>query len=278
MEAGEGGVPLVLLHGTGVDSAGLSFAGSMPALARERRVLALDWPGYGHSPEGETPVLTEGMSDLLIELLAHEGLERVHLLGFSMGGSAALHLALSDPDRVDRLVLVSPYGLGGKQHLPLVPYVALRAPGAARALLALVSGQRWALRLFLRTVVTVGGPALPDEVLEEVQRGLRRGGPTPAFVGWLRSELRPLRHLTNLLPRLSEVRAPTLLLHGRRDVLVPAWRSGRAAARLPCARLEILPCGHWLPRERREDFERLVLEWLDEPFPCPGDTAPGSEG
>lgn len=267
MEAGRGGTPLVLLHGTGVDSAGLSFAQSIPALARDRRVLALDWPGYGHSA-ADTALLTTGMNDLLAELLLREGLDRVHLLGFSMGASAALHVALEDPSRVERLVLVSPYGIGGKQHLPLVPYVALRAPGAARALLALVAGQRWALRLFLRVVVTAGGPALPDEVLEEVQRGLRRGGPTPAFVSWLRSELRPLRHLTNLLPRLPQVRAPTLLLHGRRDVLVPAWRSHRAVRRLPCARLEVLPCGHWLPRERREDFERLVLEWLDDPSPC----------
>lgn len=266
-EAGTGGTPLVLLHGTGVDSAGLSFADSLPVLARQRRVLALDWPGYGDAA-AEAALLTADMNELLAELLRIEGLSRVHLLGFSMGASAALHVALTDPSRVERLVLVSPYGLGGKQYLPLVPYIALRAPGAARILLALVSGQRWALRAFLRLLVTVGGPALPDEVLEEVQRGLRRGGPTPAFVDWLRSELRPLRHLTNHLPHLPRVSAPTLLLHGRRDVLVPAWRSYRAAKRLPCARLEILPCGHWLPRERREDFERLVLEWLEDPCPC----------
>lgn len=268
IEAGVGGTPLVLLHGTGVDSAGLSFAGSLPALARDRRVLALDWPGYGDSAAGGALVTTKGLADLLTELLNLEGLDRIHLLGFSMGASAALHVALKDPERIGRLVLVSPYGLGGKQHLPLVPYLALRAPGASRALLALVTGQRWALRWFLRTVVTVGGPSLPDEVLAEVQRGLRRGGPTPAFVSWLRGELRPLRHLTNFLPLLPQVRAPTLLLHGRRDVLVPAWRSQRAARRLPCARLVLLPCGHWLPRERREDFERLVSEWLDHPNPC----------
>lgn len=268
MEAGSGGTPLVLLHGTGVDSAGLSFAESLPALARERHVMALDWPGYGRSPGAASPLLTEGLGELLGDLLVRERLERVHLLGFSMGASAALRVAVTDPARVDRLVLVSPYGLGGRQHLPLVPYLALRAPGAARALLALVAGQRWALRLFLRTFVTVGGPALPDEVLAEVQRGLRSGAPMPEFVGWLKSELRPLRHLTNLLPDLAEVQAPALFLHGRRDVLVPAWRSRRAAARLPCARVEILPCGHWLPRERREDFERLVTGWLDEPHPC----------
>lgn len=269
LDAGEGGVPLVLLHGTGVDAAGLSFAPSLPSLAKRRRVLALDWPGYGHSIAPDAPLGTEDLGLLLRDVLDVEGLERVHLLGFSMGASAALRVAVTDPARVDRLVLVSPYGIGGRQHLPLVPYLALRSPHVARGVLALVRERRWALRTFLRAGVTVGGPSLPDDLLDEVQRGLRDHGPSPAFVDWLRSELRPVRHLTNLLPELPQVRAPTLLVHGRRDILVPAWRSVRAARRIPCARLELLPCGHWVPRERRADLERLVSEWLSRPDPCP---------
>ena len=268
LEAGEGGVPLVLLHGTGVDAAGLSFAPSLPALARERRVMALDWPGYGDSDAPDAPLGTEDLGILLRDFLDGEGLHRVHLLGFSMGASAALRVALTRPEGVERLVLVSPYGIGGRQHLPLVPYLALRSPGLARGVLGLVRDRRWALRIFLRAGVTVGGPALSEELLEEVQEGLREHGPNPAFVDWLRSELRPLRHLTNLLPELPDVRAPTLLLHGRRDILVPAWRSARAAGRIPCARLHLLACGHWLPRERRAEFERLVGAWLAHPSPC----------
>jgi len=268
LEAGEGGPPLVLLHGTGIDSAELSFLPSLPALSRDRRVIALDWPGYGGSSATAAPLATDELSDLLLSLLDAEGIESTHLLGFSMGAAVALHVAVAAPERVERLVLVSPYGIGGKQHLPLAPYLALRLPGFSSGLLTLVGGQRWALRWFVRLIVTTGGPALPDELLREVQAGLQRQGPAPAFVGWLRRELRPLRHLTNLLPELPRVAAPTLLLHGIRDVLIPAWRSRRAARRIPCARLELFNCGHWLPRERRHDFERSVTAWLAEPDPC----------
>src|SRR5690606_22900983 len=114
----------------------------------DRRVIALDWPGYGGSSATAAPLATDELSDLLLSLLDAEGIESTHLLGFSMGAAVALHVAVAAPERVERLVLVSPYGIGGKQHLPLAPYLALRLPGFSSGLLTLVGGQRWALRWF----------------------------------------------------------------------------------------------------------------------------------
>lgn len=268
LERGERGgqhAPLLLLHGTAIDSAALSFGPSLDALAAGgRRVIAPDWPGYGRSPSpaDRLPPTTEELGDLLRRLLDAEHLARVDLLGFSMGAAVALQLALEQPERVGRLVLVSAYGLGGKQHLPLLPWLALRTPGFNRALLYLITRHRPLLRLLLRWLITVGGPPLSNDLLAEVQRQLRRHGPKPDFVWWLRHELRPLRHRTNLLPQLERVRPPTLLLHGHRDLIIPAWRSRRAARLIPRVQLQLLPCGHWLPRERREDFERVVTAWL----------------
>ncbi|MGH2503155.1 MAG: alpha/beta fold hydrolase, partial [Ktedonobacterales bacterium] len=114
------GEPLVLLHGRG--SAGAAFAPILAALAGQRRVIALDLPGWGLSEKpvfrGRSPhdALTFWI-DGVIALLDHLGLGVVDLLGHSMGGFTALGLALEHPERVGRLLLADAGGLG--RNVPL---------------------------------------------------------------------------------------------------------------------------------------------------------------
>src|SRR5690606_31442944 len=127
LEAGSG-TPLVLLHGTAIDSAALSYGPSLPELAERHRVLALDWPGYGNSERPRVEMTMPELVALLEAFLDAVGLERVHLAGFSMGGAAALGFALRAPQRVTTLTLVGSYGLDDSLPLPLLPYVAMRLP------------------------------------------------------------------------------------------------------------------------------------------------------
>ena len=109
-EVGEGEQALVLLHGAEAD--GSMWEPYMAGLARDRRVLALDLPGHGgtDAPEGiDTGV--GGIAGWFSEVLDAEGLSSVDLLGHSMGGTVALHIALEDPSRVRSLVLVDTGGL-----------------------------------------------------------------------------------------------------------------------------------------------------------------------
>src|SRR5271166_923373 len=75
------------------------------------RVIAVDLPGFGHSPEQAGGISMERYADLLAELLGRLGVERATVVGNSMGGLIACELAASHPDRVERLVLVSPAGM-----------------------------------------------------------------------------------------------------------------------------------------------------------------------
>jgi 2-hydroxy-6-oxonona-2,4-dienedioate hydrolase/4,5:9,10-diseco-3-hydroxy-5,9,17-trioxoandrosta-1(10),2-diene-4-oate hydrolase len=128
-ETGEG-PPVLLLHGGGPGASGVSnYPRNIAALAREYRVVVPDLPGYGRSTKGVDGAdpfghLAAGIRGLLDEL----GLDKAHLVANSYGGACALRLALDTPDRVDRLVLLGPGGIGTTRALP-TPRASV-APGS----------------------------------------------------------------------------------------------------------------------------------------------------
>jgi pimeloyl-ACP methyl ester carboxylesterase len=102
---GSGGQPLLLLHG-GLGSIGM-FGEVLPALARGRQVLAVDLQAHGRTADADRPLAFEGMADDLAALVGQLQLGSVDALGYSLGGGAALRLAIQHPALVRKLVLVS---------------------------------------------------------------------------------------------------------------------------------------------------------------------------
>jgi pimeloyl-ACP methyl ester carboxylesterase len=253
--------PLVMLHGTALDDATLSFGPVLPRLAARRQLLALDWPGHG----GSAPRRFRNLDDEVIFLsraLEAFGIGRADLLGFSMGGSFALAYTLAFPERVRTLTLVSSHGLG-RLVLPVAPRIALAGPTPALAL-ALADRLPTLLDSVVRAVVLSGGKlsrSLRRELHERAADPQRR----TAFLMWLRRELRPWRYRTDLTPRLRRLRTPTLLIHGRHDLVAPWGRSLRASKRIAQARFRLLDAGHWLPRQQPRQFAKIVERFLNDP-------------
>lgn len=259
LEAGDG-PPLVLLHGTAFDSAALSYGPTVPALARRHRVLALDWPGYGESEVPRSTLSMDDHLDLLDAFLSEHAVDRAHVAGFSMGGAVALGYALRHPQRVASLTMVGAYGLDARMPVPLVPYLAMRVPLLRRGVVWGLRRSKLLTRLVLSRLVFSDRRLVTDALVEEVHRQVATPEAERSFVAWLRGELRPFRLATSYAERLGDVGVPTLLLHGRRDRVVP-WRKAKDAhARLPCSRLVVVPrCGHWVPREAPDAFVEGVL-------------------
>ena len=109
--------PVILLHGYG-DTADC-WRRVLPALQRHRRVIAIDTPPFGRSGNPPAPFednLVECYAEFFPALFEELGIESAALVGHSMGGAMALTLALEEPSRVERLVLIAPAGLG--DHAP----------------------------------------------------------------------------------------------------------------------------------------------------------------
>lgn len=255
--AGTEGPPVLLLHGAGVDDAAVSFGATIPALADDHRVYALDWPGCGDSgPVDEHS--TRRYAELLAGFLTDRDLEDPTVVGLSMGGAAALGTALAAPERIGRLVLAASYGLGDRVPAGSLWYWLAHTPGANALGWSAVGSSAAATRTYLSSIVANLEDLSPTFV-ERVRQRAAEPGAGSAFTEFQRNEVRPDGTVrTNYADRLADLTVPTHLLHGRADPVFPVEWSRRARDRVPDATLTELDCGHWLPRERPERFENAV--------------------
>jgi pimeloyl-ACP methyl ester carboxylesterase len=263
LTAGRGGSPVVLLHGGGIDSASFTYSHIIGALAEEqRRVFAIDWPGYGQSNRPDLDCSLGFYVDFLGHLMDALGLERASLVGISMGGGAALGFALRSPQRVEKLVLVDSYGLGSEVPWGRLGYLLVRAPLLNELTYALLRRSRTLIRWSLYGLV-YNRQKVTEEMVEETSRLLddpRAGRAWRSFqkneVGW--GGLR-----TDFSDQLSGLVMPTLLVHGAHDRAVPVAWARRSQERIPDCELRVFSeCGHLPPREQPEEFTGIVERFL----------------
>ena len=254
--------PVLLLHGGGFDAAEFSYRYAIGPLSRLRSVLAFDWPGYGGS---DTPNLRCDLAyyaRFLQRLMDSLGIQRATLVGLSMGGGAALSFALCSPERVEKLVLVASYGLGKDIPHGRLGYFLVHAPLATDLAYALLRRSQRSLRWGLRRIVN-DPRVVSDELVDEARRLLYQPASGRAFRSFRKSEVGWSGLKTDLSDRLGEVAAPTLLVHGDHDRVVPVEWARRAHERLPDSELCVLRgCGHWPPRECPNEFNRVVADLL----------------
>jgi pimeloyl-ACP methyl ester carboxylesterase len=182
------------------------------------------------------------MADDALGVLDALGIEQAHLVGASMGGMIAQRVALTAPDRV--LTLTSIMSSSGARHLPgpqaRVLQVMLSRPKdySEPALLAHY------VRLF-QAIGSPGYPTPPADMRKTILESLRRGGYRPACTA---RQLAAVAADTGRAQELSRIQAPTLVLHGADDPLVPLACGEDTARRIPGARFAAIPgMGHDLP-------------------------------
>lgn len=100
------GTPLVLLHG-GILTIDLNWAGLLPHLTRDHRVIAVELQGHGHTADSRQDMTIAGLADDVVAVLDHLDVPRADVVGFSLGAMVATQLAVTRPERVERAVLAS---------------------------------------------------------------------------------------------------------------------------------------------------------------------------
>ena len=179
-----------------------------------------------------------------------------------MGGGGALAYTLAHPERVSRLVPVDSYALARKAPMHYLSYWMVRMPWVMDLSWAWVRRDRrmaaWAL-----SSIFADKRNIAPELEEEVWQAIQDPAAQRSFAAFQRYELgfRGLR--TCLMDRLGEIRCPTLFIQGEKDSLVPMAAAREAAQRVPGARLAVIHgAGHWPMREKPQEFNRLLLEFL----------------
>jgi len=260
-EQGAGEPVFLLLHGFGAST--FSWREVMAPLASMGRVIAFDRPAFGlteRPPRSEwggfNPYTPEAQVELTRALMDALGVERAVLVGNSAGGTVAVHFALTYPERVQALVLVSPaVYVGGGAPAWLSPL--LRTPQTRHLGPLLVRRIRQSGMELLNLAWHDPSRLTPD-VIEGYTKPLRAQNWDRAL--WeLTAASRPL-HLER---RLHELTMPALVITGDDDRVVPTEQSIRLAGELPHAELVVIPnCGHVAQEECPAAFLEAVRAFV----------------
>lgn len=261
VECGEG-PPLLLIHGH--QGRWAHWLENIPALAQRHRVIVPDLPGFGDSEMPAGDLTISGYAEALTELLTQLGIERCAVVGHSMGGFVAAELAITQPVRVERLVLVSAAGLA--QRYVGIPTAFIRHPtgvNLARVLLAERGlpdpARRWIARRPRARMGAVGfavlrADRLPADLVYEYVKGAGKPGAAPAAFALANYDF---------ADRVQEIGCPTLVIWGRQDRMVPFSCADDYCARIPDSRLEVFEkTGHCPPAERPARFNAVVETFL----------------
>jgi pimeloyl-ACP methyl ester carboxylesterase len=254
LEAGVG-PPVVMLHGLGATK--VSFLPTVAALAGARRMIAVDLPGFGDS---DKPLAASYdprfFARWIVALLDELGLERTDVVGHSLGGRAALEVGFAYPERVDRLVLMTP-SLAWLRERRWAPWLRLVRPELGllqpapraitdpivRSLIPGATGDGWAAAgadEFLRTYLTARGRA--------------------AFYAAARQIY--LEDPEKFWRRLAQLAPDSLFIWGRRDPLVPRGFVRHVQRAVPAAGHVELDCGHIPQLERPRETHEAIARFL----------------
>jgi pimeloyl-ACP methyl ester carboxylesterase len=253
------GPPLVAIHGLGATKG--SFVPTVAALSGHHRVIALDLPGFGDSdkPIGAS-YDARFFARAVIALLDALELERVHLIGNSLGGRVALEVGLLHPDRVDRLALLCP-SLAWRRQRPWAPLVRLTRPELGLAQIA----PRRLVEAIVHRLIPGADQGWTAAGVDEFLRAFLTPAGRAAFYAAARQIYLEQPHGEGgFWPRLRELQADALFVWGRRDRLVPIAFQRHVADALPHASHVELDCGHVPQIERPRQTHYTVGEFLGQ--------------
>jgi pimeloyl-ACP methyl ester carboxylesterase len=268
MNSSAEGIPLIFIHG--LSGCWQNWLEQLPHFGRDRRVIAVDLPGFGQSEMPAEEISVTGYADTIDALMTELGIDTAQIVGNSMGGFIGAELAIQHPARVERLVLVAAAGLsiesirterthGIRHRAENVVFFSLGNLASRSHQVALRPRLRHALLLLVAAHPSkLPGPLAAQQVL---------GSGKPGFSDALEAMCRyPLRD------RLEQISCPTLIVWGDKDRLVPLKDASIFEQLIPGSRKIIYKdTGHVSMMERPARFNEDVRAFLEE---APGERQP----
>ena len=248
------GFPVVLIHGLAGDHS--AWTPQLPALAERYRTVAFDNRGAGRSTQRDESVSTEDLARDTLALMDTLGVERAHVVGRSMGGAIAQHIALLAPERIQSLALLASFAR-------LDP-VGRRVLTNMRQVLEWTGSWESHAKHSVPNFVSTRFFNEQPEAVARIEALI--GGETRLQACYVRQNHACLEHDT--LDRLAEIRCPTLVCGGGRDPIcsptATAWLGGVPGSET----VMFEDCSHFFLIEEPERFLQTLLGWLERNTPA----------
>jgi pimeloyl-ACP methyl ester carboxylesterase len=257
---GDAGTAVIMVHGLGGSLE--NWAANTGALATKHRVYTMDLPGFGRSDKQPRLKSMHELVEFLVDFMEIQHIDRAGIIGHSMGGGLALQLAIQYPQKVEKIVLVDNAGMGREVifdfklcSIPLVGELITRP------------SRKGTVGLWKKIVCEPG--VITDELVESTYRLATQPGAMKALLATIRAgiNIRGQRaDLTRpLMKRLAGITAPTMVIWGKDDRIIPLAHARIAVSKIPNATLHIFDrCGHMPQLEYPEDFNKMTLDFLAE--------------
>ncbi len=249
-ESGVGADHLLLIHGLGGSSE--SWTNNIDVFGRHFHVLAPDLIGFGHSDKPMIRYTMKKFTSFLTLFLDTIGIKRTNVVGSSMGGQIASEFAIAHPNKVEKLVLISPAGIPpksfkGTKELKLYAkmFNAKNLEDIRKAVMAVDSDRS----------------AITEEYVKNVYQYTMMEGAKHAFM----SSLKESASAPRLANRLNSIKAKTLVIWGKDDRLIPVKYCEPFITKMDnCKLLLIEKCGHRPHAEKPDLFNKVVIDFLHE--------------
>ncbi len=244
LKRGEGGEPMVLIHGFGGDLNNWLF--NHEALAADREVYALDLPGHGESSKDVGEGTLEALADTVADFMAAVGIDSAHLVGHSMGGAVSLMLASRHAARVRSLSLICSAGLGDEINTGYIDgFVGAASRNALKPVLA---------DLFADSSLVTR--QLVDDLLK-----YKRLEGVGSALGTLSGKLFVNGRQTAVLAdQLDSLGKPVLVIWGEQDRIIPVAHAHALSGK---AQVEVIGTGgHMVQMEAANDVNRVIARFV----------------
>ena len=257
LSAGTGPETILCVHGLGGTKA--SFLPTVDALAEDYRVVAIDLPGFGESdkPIG-APYDAPWFARSVFAAMDALGVERAHIAGNSMGGRVAIEAGLTDRERTDGLLLLSP-ALAWLRPRPWAPLLR-----ALRPELGLIQpAPRPIVDAIVRSLIPAGSGGWTASGIDEFLRAyLTRSGRAAFYAAARNIYLDEPHGVEGFWTRLKSLECDSLFVWGRHDTLVPIGFMKHVEKALPRAKHVELSCGHVPQVERPQETHAAIRKFL----------------
>ena len=256
--AGDKGPILLLIHGFGASIE--IWQHNIEPLAKFYRVYAIDLVGFGRTDKYEGTYTPTFMVQFIDNALTALNLDKVTLIGLSMGGGLSILYNLSFPHKVDKLVLVDSGGLG-KEIIFSLRLMSLPFLGEL-----ITKPSRNMVYLFFKPAV-LNPSQLKGQFTDIYYELFSLPGAQMSMLKVLRSMCTIFGVKKNILNEtmmnLHRIISPTLIIWGKQDAVIPLKQAYYAKEKIPDSKLHIVEqCGHMPNFEKPEEFNRVVLDFL----------------
>lgn len=248
------GSPIILIHGFNLDLH--TWTKNLDRLATRFKVYAPDLWGQGYSTREVGQFGYDLFEEQIRLFMVALDIQKASLVGHSMGGGTAIVVALRNPERVDKVVLLDSTGIPTK--LPFRSKV-FRLKGVAELLLSLPTDR--IRRMNLEDIWIHDREALTEDFYTEFTRYQKINGTTEALLSILRADF--FNTLENEIRELGQLDIPTLIVWGREDSSLPLRNAQVMNRLIQGSRLKILDdAGHLANFDRAQAFNELVIDFL----------------